>query len=282
MPTHRPVRFLLLLCLFLASGCGLLPQAPSNNKSKLEGTRWVNEPGQFAGKHFIAGAFTLDFRGDNTFYWRFSDQIFTGSFSYGPGDLVYFTLTSPFMGRTDWKEVITISGDVMVMGGEDGITITFNRYKTTPTVLAPAPPQETAKETPRPPPAATTKRNSTKPEELVQGEWEVGEAAIDGKIFRAEAYKDCRIVITADKLVFLGHGKPIFEAQYKCDFTQQPAHLDMTYLTGDKKGKQELGVIQVTEKSLQFTLAEPGQPRPKEFNAPQGWHRQRLLLYFLK
>jgi uncharacterized protein (TIGR03067 family) len=287
MRLYRCVTGLALLTLALAGGgCGFMPQSGSNNKGKLEGTRWVNEPGPFAGIHFIRGAFILDFRGDGTFFWRFSDQTFTGTFSYGPDNLIFFNLSKPFLNRTDWKENITISGDTLIMGGEDNLTITFNRYKGTPSATNKDTPKETA---PQPPPetptevaATTPKRTATKPEELILGEWGVTESSINGSVKPKSYHTHNRVVFTADKVQFLDHGKPVQEATYKCDFTKDPMHIDLTYLSGDKKGKTELGVVRVTDSMVEFTLAEPGQIRPVEFSSPQGWNRTRLRLYWIK
>lgn len=283
MRLYRCATGLAILILALVGGCGFMPQAGSNNKGKLEGTRWVNEPGVFVGIPLIRGAFTMDFRGDGTFYWRFSDKTFTGTFSYGPENLIFFTLSEPFLNRTDWKEHITISGDTMIMGGEDGITLNFYRYKGMQNTPAKEPPKaNTAPEPPKEVVGTKPKRPGTKPQDWIQGEYEITEESLDGIIHPAAEFRNTRVIFLADKFQVLVNGKAVVEATYKCDFAKEPAHLDVKYLTGSKQGKTELGVVRVTENVLEFTLAEEGNPRPTEFNAYQGWKRNRFLLHWLK
>src|SRR5262249_44288326 len=153
----------------------------------------------------------------------------------------------------------------------ENLTISFNRFKSTPTVPSKDGPKETAPEPPKDVAGDKPKRPGTKPEELIQGGYGVTEMSLDGSIHKAGEYRNTRVVFNAETFQILENGKPIVEAAYKLDFTKTPIAIDVKYLSGGKKGKTELGVIRVTDSMLEFTLAEERMPRPEEFNAYQGW-----------
>lgn len=62
------------------------------------------------------------------------------------------------------------------------------------------------------------------------------------------------------------------------DPIQSPKTIDFTPTTGDDKGKQTLGIYEISEDSLKVCVTKNGLPRPTDFSAPFGG--QRIMIYF--
>lgn len=287
MRQHRFVTWAVAWVVISTAGCQaiIVPQGSSNNRGNLEGTVWSNEPGWLVKKIYMPRDLSrLYFYGDGTFTWSIGDKRITGKFSYGAGDIVYFNLNEELAGQTYYQETIVVTGDKLTMSDSDGTSLTFNRRQsalnvpsggttTTPSARATLPAPSLQQTAPKPP-----LRDPDKPGEVMQGEWMFVETVYDGLVKPGEQYLGCTIMITGDRMKYLYEGKVQQETTYKCDFTKKPAHLDITYQHGTLKGKKVEGILQVSEDRLQFTVSDPGQPRPEDFYAAKGFMRERVVL----
>lgn len=245
----------LLFTLTLLGGCQgvLLPQGSSNNKGKLEGTSWDSEPGWIKKVIYISrGGSKLTFYGDLTFSWSIGNMKFTGKYAYGPGDYVYLTLNEELEGQREFQERVILLGDKLTMADEDGTALTFTRRHATP--------------------------NSSSQAAGMRGKWTYSEATYDGQPMIPNDPADCLFVFTNETIVFKINNQVLQEATYHTDFSHQPAHIDITYNKGERKGKKVMGLLKVSDKTIEITLADPDQPRPKEFTATPGSKRERLVL----
>ena len=99
----------------------------SNNKGKLEGTKWKGMIAAVPGS-----SMTLDFYADGRLalgiYAPGVNKTISGRWSLSMGDHVEMTnLSEPLAGRTSHTEKIVVTGDTLVMTDSDGQSVTFSR-----------------------------------------------------------------------------------------------------------------------------------------------------------
>lgn len=116
----------------------------SNNKGKIEGTKWISEATTIKVKdkdkdkdeNIPAGAGELEFRSDGGLTYKIDkkskeDKLETktaqGTYSLGIGDTVMFNFNKELEGRKTHSETIVIVGDQLKLTDSDGTTIPFKR-----------------------------------------------------------------------------------------------------------------------------------------------------------
>jgi hypothetical protein len=120
----RWLAFLPLAALVLGlTGCS------SNNKGKIEGTKWNSNATNVKGKQIPAGMLRLEFTSDGKLTYNAGPVAFTGTYSLGGGDTVTFHLDQDLAGRKTHSEKITISGETLTMTDSDGTSIPFTKVK---------------------------------------------------------------------------------------------------------------------------------------------------------
>ncbi len=102
----------------------------SNNKGKIEGTKWVSREATVKGQKLPAGILKLEFTSDGKFVFSTGGILEQkGSYSLGSGDNVTMDFDQPTDGKQKKHlEKITIEGDLLTMSDSTG-TITFDREK---------------------------------------------------------------------------------------------------------------------------------------------------------
>src|SRR5437016_5743644 len=118
----RPVQLVggaLLLAMLCSLGCS------SNNKGKLEGTKWTSLPANFKGRQLSAGELTLDFGADYTLVYKAGPRTFRGTYTLGRGDNVTLNLDKLLAGSKERAEKITVDGDTLTMTEGDGSELIF-------------------------------------------------------------------------------------------------------------------------------------------------------------
>jgi hypothetical protein len=117
------MRLAVLAVIVCAFGCS------SNNKGKIEGTKWSSLQDTFKGKQIAAGTLTLEFSKDGKVVYKCIPGTFTGTYKLGSGNNVTITLDQPLAGRKTHTQKVAIDGDRMTMADPtlDGITMTFQR-----------------------------------------------------------------------------------------------------------------------------------------------------------
>src|SRR3954447_894141 len=93
----------IVMVLFL-SGCS------SNNKGKIEGTKWSSVAANVKGRSLPAGALLLEFRSDGSLLYQAGPQTFTGTYALGAGDAVTLKLDQELAGRKNHREKVVING----------------------------------------------------------------------------------------------------------------------------------------------------------------------------
>jgi hypothetical protein len=120
--------------LLLSTGCDV----DSENKGKLEGTRWsseagnvqlrnVNIPGGPKSVRIPAGYMELDFQKDGTLFYIINNKLYRGKYSLGAGQTVVLKLEEQLSGRTEHAEKIHIQGTRLTMTDTDGTSLKFRK-----------------------------------------------------------------------------------------------------------------------------------------------------------
>src|SRR5262249_10068653 len=99
------LRLLPLLVLLPLCGCR------SNNRGKIEGTKWRSQAGPVRGQNLPAGALRLEFGVDGKLVYGGFGKTFTGTYSFGMGDYVTLNLDQELAGSRTHSEKITINGN---------------------------------------------------------------------------------------------------------------------------------------------------------------------------
>ncbi len=114
MRTKTAVGFFVLVVALGVTGC------ESNNKGKIEGTKWSSNPGTFSGVKLASGQILLEFSKDGEVKWSGTDidgvqLVFTGRYTLGMGDIVVIDLDEELGGSLTHAESITISKGELTM-----------------------------------------------------------------------------------------------------------------------------------------------------------------------
>jgi hypothetical protein len=122
----RPIFIVKLVVILLVLG---VVGCSSNNKGKIEGTKWRSVASNVKGQTIEAGALTLEFRADGGLTYVAGPQTFTGTYSLGFGDNVTLNLNQDLAGRKKHVEKVVIKGDQLTMTDSDGTAMTFSKVK---------------------------------------------------------------------------------------------------------------------------------------------------------
>jgi hypothetical protein len=115
------VRFVVLAGLLLSCGCA------SNNKGKIEGTRWRSLAATVKGQSLPDGFLNLEFGKDGKLVYRGGGQTYTGTYSLGMANSVTMHLDQDLAGRRTHVETIVVNGDRLTMRDPDGTEVKFER-----------------------------------------------------------------------------------------------------------------------------------------------------------
>jgi hypothetical protein len=113
---------LLVASALVAGGCG-----SSNNKGKIEGTKWTSLATSVKGKTVPAGVLQLEFNADGSLVYKAGPQSMTGKYSLGSGDTVVLHLDQPLAGSKTHSERISVNGDRLTMTDSNGTAVVFQR-----------------------------------------------------------------------------------------------------------------------------------------------------------
>src|SRR5204863_54825 len=106
-----------------------LDDTKSDNKGKIEGTKWTSIASTIKGQAIPAGALKLDFGADGKLIYNAGPNTFTGTYSLGMGDHVTLKLDQELQGRKSHTEKVQIDGEKLTMTDSDGQAMTFTRDK---------------------------------------------------------------------------------------------------------------------------------------------------------
>src|SRR5262249_60759149 len=120
----RPVQLVqgaVLLALLCSVGCS------SNNKGKIEGTKWTSVAATIQGKQRAEGELTLEVGDNNKVVYKVGPRTVTGTYSLGSGDKVTLNLDKELGARKEHAVKIRVEGDTLQMKEMEGTEITFKK-----------------------------------------------------------------------------------------------------------------------------------------------------------
>lgn len=106
---HLPL--LAIVAVVFLAGC------TSNNKGKIEGTKW----------RAAINNVRLEFDKDGSMRFSVRGRTVSGKYTLNAGDYVTMTFDEDFAGRRKHREKIVIKGDTLTMTDSDGTSLTFSR-----------------------------------------------------------------------------------------------------------------------------------------------------------
>jgi uncharacterized protein (TIGR03067 family) len=105
----------------------------------------------------------------------------------------------------------------------------------------------------------------------LEGTWQVESAKMDGQEFSGDDVADSRLVVQGDRYKQQEKDQVKEDGVIKLDPAQSPKAIDLRIMSGDDKGKTQLGIYKLDGDTLTVCLAKAGdKDRPKEFATKQG------------
>lgn len=105
----------------------MLAGCSSNNKGKIEGTKWANQAGSVKGQQIPAGIITLEFTSDGKLRYVAGFTTWTGTYSLGFGNTVTFNTDQDLGGRKKNVQTVIIDNNVLTLRDSDGTQLLFNK-----------------------------------------------------------------------------------------------------------------------------------------------------------
>jgi hypothetical protein len=116
------VALLTLAAALVVAGC-------SNNKGKIEETKWSSQEAKVKGQETQAGSRQLQFGKDGHLIYVVGSTAYQGSYSLGMGSAVTLTLDQELEGRRIHPHKLVVDGDLLTMTNADGSEMKFQRTK---------------------------------------------------------------------------------------------------------------------------------------------------------
>jgi uncharacterized protein (TIGR03066 family) len=128
MRTKTVVSVCVVAVALLGAGCD------SDNKGKIEGTKWSSNAGTIKGQQLTSGQIVMEFFKDGTMELSVTDRsgnrkAYPGNYTLGIGDIVVFNLDKELAGMKTHAEHISIKNGELTMTDSDGTSGVFSRRK---------------------------------------------------------------------------------------------------------------------------------------------------------
>lgn len=118
-----------------------------------------------------------------------------------------------------------------------------------------------------------------KPEAALEGAWNLVGLEQGGAKQSEADLKGSTLTFKENRYIFK-IGKETEEGTFKVDSSKKPNTLDLAITTGEDKGKQQLGLVEITGDTLKICVDVPGATnRPKELKSPASTN---VLLFVFK
>jgi hypothetical protein len=128
MRAKQLVGLIVVAAALAAAGC------QSENKGKIEGTKWSSNAGTIKGQQLSSGKLELEFYKDGTMEFSGKDlagryKVITGRYSLGTGYVVVLKLDQELAGMKTHAERVTVDKGQLTMTDSDGTKLVFSRVK---------------------------------------------------------------------------------------------------------------------------------------------------------
>jgi len=127
--------------------------------------------------------------------------------------------------------------------------------------------------------AAPVPRTTNQDAKLIVGEWTAERWEYEGRSTTPNEVRHVPRVKVTDTSVTLELGPLAYPMEFALAPGKSLAHIDMAYSDGPNKGKQVLGVYELTGDMLTLCIAPVGGERPDKLGTKEG---EQSVLYVLK
>jgi uncharacterized protein (TIGR03067 family) len=111
-----------------------------------------------------------------------------------------------------------------------------------------------------------------------QGSWLAVSFRRDGQETPAEIVRTITRTVERDHIVWKRDGKSFAGTTVVLDPGQDPHAIDVIPDGGPSRGKRVLGIYKIEKDTLTLCMADPDQPRPRQFKAEKG-SRHTLMVF---
>jgi hypothetical protein len=111
----------------LAVACLALAGCSSNNKGKIEGTKWSCLAQIVEGKQVPEGFLKVEFGSNGKLVYEAGPNRFTGTYTLGSGDRVNLHLDQELAGRKSHHQTVKINGNELEMIDWNGTAAKFKK-----------------------------------------------------------------------------------------------------------------------------------------------------------
>ena len=101
----------------------------SNNKGKIEGTKWSSLEFTAKGNTIPAGSVKFEFTKDGKLTYWILDKAYEGKYTLGDGDIVTLDLDEPLAGSKKHVQTIIIKDDTLRLIDSDKTELKFKKDK---------------------------------------------------------------------------------------------------------------------------------------------------------
>lgn len=107
----------------------------------------------------------------------------------------------------------------------------------------------------------------------LQGEWSMVSGTADGTVMPDAMRETAKRVCKGDETTVTLGTQLLMKAKFTIDPSKKPKTIDYQMIDGPTKGKQQLGIYEVTGDTVKFCFASPGAERPADFSSKPGDRR---------
>ncbi|HKA05669.1 MAG TPA: hypothetical protein VKD71_00335 [Gemmataceae bacterium] len=119
---HVTRTMVLLIVCAVAFGC-----KSSNNRGRVEGTKWLSVAQTIHGEQKPDGYYILEFAADKTFTYQCENFKLTGSYKLGQGDEVTMHYDGLKAGKRSQLETVRVKGEELEIVDTDGTIRKFRK-----------------------------------------------------------------------------------------------------------------------------------------------------------
>src|SRR5262245_18775655 len=120
------------------------------------------------------------------------------------------------------------------------------------------------------PPSAVPPAPPARPPTVLEGEWQMVSAVMNGVPMPPNMVQWCRRETRGDVTTVLAGPNVMLRARFTIDTGQSPWPLDYQNIAGSNNGKKQVGIAELTGDSLRICMSPPGAARPTDFKSVKG------------
>lgn len=130
--------------------------------------------------------------------------------------------------------------------------------------------------------ATTNDKAGSLPKTQLEGEWQMISAVFNGEALDEAMTKWCKRVTRGNTTRVVAGPQVFLNVKFELESGKNKNYIRYSNLTGEQKGKDQLGIFELQRDLLKVCMSPPGKPRPKEFSSRPGDHRSFTIWRLVK